>query len=151
MRRLHVTTFVVALCVSSAACGSSYGSSNPTSPSSATVSFSQTDLRVGTGAEAQTGRGATVNYTGWLYDASRAESKGLQFDSSLSPGRTPFTFTIGVGSVIRGWDQGVPGMRVGGQRRLIIPANLGYGATGSPPAIPPNAALVFDIELLGVS
>ena len=148
MRRLQ-RAIVLVICAVSAACGGN-GSSNPTSPSGANVSYSQTDLRVGTGAEAQTGRAVTVNYTGWLYDASRPESKGTQFDSSLSPGRTPFTFTPGAGQVIGGWDRGVPGMRVGGQRRLIVPPELGYGSRGQGP-IPPNAALVFDIELLSVS
>jgi FKBP-type peptidyl-prolyl cis-trans isomerase FkpA len=106
-----------------------------------------TDLNVGTGATAIIGRAVTVHYTGWLFDADRAESKGGQFDSSV--GGTPFTFTLGVGQVIAGWDQGVPGMRVGGKRRLVIPPALGYGATGSGP-IPPNRGLVFDIELLSV-
>ena len=142
---------VLAICVSSVACGSDGGSSSPTSPSqNANVPYSQTDLRVGTGAEAQTGRSATVNYSGWLYDASRPELKGTQFDSSLLPGRTPFTFTPGAGRVIAGWERGVPGMRVGGQRRLVIPPELGYGSVAQP-QIPPNSTLVFDIELVSVS
>ena len=125
---------------------------NSTSPSSTQPrgEFSQTDLVGGTGATATAGRLLTVNYTGWLYDPTQAESKGRQFDSSLTAGRTPFQFTLGAGSVIRGWDQGVVGMRVGGRRRLIIPPELGYGAAGSGSTIPPNASLVFDIELLNV-
>jgi FKBP-type peptidyl-prolyl cis-trans isomerase FkpA len=116
------------------------------------VPYTQTDLRVGTGTEATASRRVTVNYTGWLYAANAPENKGQQFDSSLSPGRTPFAFTIGAGEVIRGWDQGVVGMRVGGQRRLVIPPALAYGSTGAGNgAIPPNATLVFDIELLSVS
>jgi FKBP-type peptidyl-prolyl cis-trans isomerase FkpA len=90
-----------------------------------------------------------VNYTGWLYDPTRPESKGQQFDSSV--GRQPFTFTVGTGQVIRGWDQGIPGMKVGGLRRLTIPPELGYGATGSVGGVvPPNATLVFDVDLLDV-
>ena len=122
--------------------------SNPTGPILPFAPFAQQDLRVGTGADAASGRRATVNYTGWLYDPTRPENKGQQVDTSA--GRPPFTFTIGAGQVIRGWDQGVPGMRVGGQRRLTIPPDLGYGANGAGGVIPPNATLVFDIDLLDV-
>jgi FKBP-type peptidyl-prolyl cis-trans isomerase FkpA len=140
-------TLVIVMSTLAAACGGDSG----TSPSStASAPYSQTDLRVGTGAEATTGRAATVNYTGWLYDAGRAENKGAQFDSSLSAGRQPFVFTLGAGQVIRGWDQGVVGMRVGGQRRLVLPPELAYGSAGRPPEIPRNSTLVFDIELLAV-
>lgn len=134
---------VLLWCVAAAACGSS----SPTAPSGPT-SLVITDPRVGTGTLAERGRTITVNYTGWLYDGAAPEQKGRQFDSSV--GRTPFTFVLGNGSVIAGWDQGVVGMRVGGQRRLVIPPALGYGSQGSPPAIPGNATLVFDIELLAV-
>ncbi len=122
------------------------GGSSPTAPS-ANVPFSQTDLVVGTGVEAVNGRRLTVNYTGWVYDASAVGNKGAQFDTSI--GKVPFVFTLGVGGVILGWDRGFAGMRVGGQRRLIVPPSLGYGSSGSGP-IPGNATLVFDIELLGV-
>lgn len=88
-----------------------------------------------------------MNYSGWLYDPSQAESKGQRFDTSI--GRAPFAFQLGAGRVIRGWDQGLVGMRVGGQRRLVIPPDLGYGSQGNGP-IPPNATLVFDVELLDV-
>lgn len=118
----------------------------PASPSTS-APFSQTDLRVGSGAEAATNSLLTVNYTGWLYDASRPDQKGLQFDSSL--GKAAFSFVLGSGQVIKGWDQGVLGMKVGGQRRLVIPPSLGYGANRSGP-IPANATLVFDIELVAV-
>jgi FKBP-type peptidyl-prolyl cis-trans isomerase len=90
----------------------------------------------------------TVNYTGWLYAPTQPEQKGQQFDTSI--GRTPFVFVVGAGRVIQGWDRGVPGMRVGGLRRLVIPPDLAYGAQGAPPNIPPNATLVFDVELLAV-
>jgi FKBP-type peptidyl-prolyl cis-trans isomerase FkpA len=121
-------------------------SSSPSSPSVALprAEFSQTDLRVGTGASASNGRLLTVAYTGWIYDPARTDGKGTQFDSGSS-----FQFTLGAGRVIRGWDLGVAGMNVGGLRRLRIPPELAYGSSGSGP-IPPNASLVFDIELLNV-
>jgi FKBP-type peptidyl-prolyl cis-trans isomerase FkpA len=114
---------------------------------SATPGFSQTDLRTGSGAEATTGKTVEVNYTGWLYDPSQPDQKGLPFDSSV--GKSTFSFTLGAGQVIKGWDNGVPGMKVGGLRRLVIPPSLGYGMTRAG-VIPPNATLVFDIELLNV-
>jgi len=111
--------------------------------------FSQIDLTTGTGAVAQRGARLTVHYTGWVYDFARPDNKGKQFDSSV--GSEPFTFRLGAGEVIRGWDQGFEGMRVGGKRRLIIPPDLGYGSMGTPDgAIPGNAGLVFEMELLGV-
>jgi FKBP-type peptidyl-prolyl cis-trans isomerase len=100
------------------------------------------DVKVGEGAEATSGSTAVVHYTGWLTD-------GKKFDSSRDRG-TPFDFRIGAGQVIPGWDQGVAGMKVGGQRKLLIPADLGYGEMGAPPVIPPGATLVFDVELLEV-
>lgn len=120
-------------------------SSSSTSPSTSSGVYTQTDLLVGGGAQAVAGTRATVNYTGWLYDTSKPDGKGKQFDSSAS-----FAFVVGAGQVIRGWDQGVPGMRAGGQRRLIIPPELAYGSTGAGSAVPPNATLVFDIGLLSV-
>ena len=107
------------------------------------------DVRAGTGAEAQPGRNVVVHYTGWLYDASRPDRKGAQFDSSRDRNE-PFSFNLGAGEVIQGWDQGVTGMRVGGQRTLTIPPGLGYGARGAGGVIPPNATLLFDVELLDV-
>ena len=100
------------------------------------------DLIVGTGPEAKAGQSVTVNYVGVLFHG------GKQFDASWKRNE-PFTFTLGQGQVIKGWDQGVPGMKVGGRRELVIPAALAYGAKGSPPAIPANAPLVFVIDLLG--
>lgn len=107
------------------------------------------DTKVGTGAEAVAGKMVTVHYSGWLYDDTKQNHHGVQFDSSRSHGH-PFSFMLGAGRVIKGWDQGVAGMKVGGKRTLIIPASLGYGARGAGSDIPPNAALVFDVELLDV-
>ncbi len=101
------------------------------------------DLTVGTGDEAVVGKKITVNYTGTLVD-------GTKFDSSLNPGRTPFEFTLGIGQVIEGWDKGFAGMKVGGKRKLTIPSSMGYGPQGSGP-IPPNATLIFEVELLEVN
>ncbi len=138
----------LASAVSAAACG---GGDSPTSPSQnatwiANVPFSTTDLTAGTGAEAVTGSRVAVDYYGWLYSTATSNNQGVLFDTSLQAGRTPLVFTIGAGSVIRGWEQGVPGMRVGGVRRLIIPPELAYGASGNGP-IPPNATLMFEIRL----
>jgi len=110
----------------------------------------KTDVKLGTGDLATPGKSVTVHYTGWLYDASAPDHHGKKFDSSRDR-NDPFVFPLGAGRVIAGWDQGVAGMKVGGQRTLIIPANLGYGARGAGGAIPPNATLVFDVELLGVN
>lgn len=111
--------------------------------------FSQTDLVVGTGAEALALSNVRVNYTGWFYNAARPDQKGAQFDSSLAEGREPLVFTLGVGQVITGWDLGLNGMKVGGTRRLVIPPSLAYGGSRSD-VIPANATLVFDVELLEI-
>lgn len=109
--------------------------------------FKIIDVRPGTGAVAKRGEPVTVNYTGWLYVNG---AKGKKFDSSFDHGQ-PFTFALGAGNVIPGWDKGVAGMKVGGKRTLIIPADLGYGAAGTPDGtIPPNATLIFDVDLLKV-
>lgn len=105
-----------------------------------------TDEKVGTGAEAVAGKNVSVHYTGWLDDKGQ---KGKKFDSSLDRGQ-PFVFPLGAGHVIKGWDEGVAGMKVGGKRTLMIPTALGYGARGAGGAIPPNADLIFDVELLDV-
>lgn len=105
------------------------------------------DGKTGDGAEAAAGQRVTVHYTGWLYDETREDRKGRKFDSSRDRNE-PFTFRLGAGEVIRGWDDGVAGMRVGGQRTLTIPPAMGYGARGAGGVIPPNAVLVFDVELL---
>ena len=140
---------LIAICAVAAGCGSDNGGSGtPTAPS-ANVPFSTTDLRLGTGTEATNGRNVAVNYTGWLYSTTAADNKGTRFDSSLDPGRTPLVFRVGVDNLIQGFHQGVTGMRVGGLRRVVIPPNLGYGATGNQ-SIPGNATLLFEIELIAV-
>lgn len=139
------------------ACGSTTPS-EPAAPESAAAApaaqpdvaqLISSDLRAGTGALAQSGSIVTVHYTGWLYDPKGVDTKGAKFDSSRDSGR-PFQFQLGAGQVIAGWDQGVAGMKVGGQRRLVIPSSLGYGQRGAGGVIPPGAALVFDVELLDV-
>jgi FKBP-type peptidyl-prolyl cis-trans isomerase FkpA len=146
MRLYILLSLFVCTIVASAACGSS---TSPSAPDSGVTSLQSTDVKVGTGTQATSGRLVTVNYTGWLYVPGVADHHGSQFDSSFNPGRTPYTFTLGVGSVIAGWDQGVVGMRVGGQRTLVIPPSLGYGNQAMT-GIPANSTLIFDIELLDV-
>ena len=107
------------------------------------------DTKVGEGAQATSGKEVTVHYTGWLYDEKAADHHGKKFDSSRDRNE-PFSFRLGAGMVIRGWDQGFADMKVGGTRTLVIPPDLGYGARGAGGVIPPNATLVFDVELLGV-
>ena len=107
------------------------------------------DTTTGTGAQAVAGNRVRVHYTGWLYDPTAKNSRGAKFDSSKDRGQ-PFSFGLGGGEVIRGWDEGVKGMKVGGTRVLTIPPEMGYGARGAGGVIPPNATLVFEVELLGV-
>ena len=125
------------------AAASACGSSSPTAPDQSSVAYSQTDFTVGTGAEALAGKTVTVQYAGWLYNETGQDKKGTQFDAGT------YSFLLGANQVIKGFDTGVTGMKVGGTRRVIIPPGLGYGATGSGP-IPPNAALVFDLALVNV-
>ena len=107
------------------------------------------DTTLGSGATAQAGSEVTVHYTGWLHDPTAPNQRGRKFDSSKDR-RDPFRFDLGAGMVIRGWDEGVQGMQVGGTRVLVIPPDLGYGARGAGGVIPPNATLVFEVELLAV-
>ena len=146
MNRTTVSALVFALACALAGCGQS--ESEQMGQSNITELMKQ-DTTAGSGNEAAAGRNVTVHYTGWLYDAAKPDHKGTKFDSSRDR-NDPFTFRLGGGEVIPGWDQGVAGMRVGGQRTLTIPPDLGYGAQGAGGVIPPNATLLFDIELLDV-
>lgn len=130
-------------------------SADPTANLSSTVGAKVTELKKidvvqGTGAEAVAGKAAIVHYTGWLYDPTVPDGHGKKFDSSRDGKGIPFGFIVGVGKVIKGWDQGVAGMKVGGKRTLVVPPELGYGERGAGNVIPPNATLVFDVELLDV-
>ena len=107
------------------------------------------DTVLGNGRQAEKGLAVTVHYTGWLYDPNQKDGKGKKFDSSLDR-NDPFVFNLGGGQVIRGWDDGVDGMKIHGKRTLIIPPDMGYGSRGAGGVIPPNATLIFDVELLGV-
>jgi FKBP-type peptidyl-prolyl cis-trans isomerase FkpA len=123
-------------------------SDSPTAPSDPSVGlnipFSAADLVVGTGTEATNGRNVTLQYTLWLYHPTNAENKGRQVDAGT------YTFVLGTGNAIQGWHQGIPGMRIGGRRRLVIPPNLAYGAAGAPPDVPGNATILFEVNLLNV-
>jgi FKBP-type peptidyl-prolyl cis-trans isomerase FkpA len=123
------------------------GGDGPTAPS-VNVPLSVTELRAGTGREAVAGKAVTVHYTGWLYDPNQPNNKGSQFDTSVNG--QPYSFVLGAGAVIRGWDQGLVGLKVGGVRQLVIPPDLAYGAAGRGP-IPPNATLLFEVELMAVA
>jgi|TARA_B110000037_G_C17037765_1_gene472353 FKBP-type peptidyl-prolyl cis-trans isomerase FkpA len=107
------------------------------------------DSKVGEGREAEKGLTISVHYTGWILDATKDDKKGDKFDSSLDR-REPFTFVLGVGQVIQGWDQGFDGMKIGGKRTILIPSEMGYGSRGAGNAIPPNANLIFEVELLEI-
>jgi FKBP-type peptidyl-prolyl cis-trans isomerase FkpA len=133
-----VLAVLVAACAQSQAPAGGGGGQEVTTPSG----LKYEDTKVGTGAEAKAGQNVAVHYTGWL-------TNGTKFDSSKDRGQ-PFTFRLGGGQVIKGWDEGVQGMKIGGVRKLTIPADLGYGARGAGGVIPPNATLVFEVELLDV-
>ena len=107
------------------------------------------DIKVGEGREAEKGLTISVHYTGWIYDSIKNDKKGDKFDSSLDR-REPFTFVLGVGQVIKGWDDGFDGMKIGGSRTILIPSEMGYGSRGAGNAIPPNADLIFEVELLEI-
>jgi len=108
-----------------------------------------TDVAVGDGAKAESGKNIVVHYTGWLFDPTQDDNKGVKFDSSVDRNQ-PFQFPLGAGRVIQGWDKGFDGMQVGGKRVLVIPPEMGYGTRGAGAAIPPNATLMFEVELLDV-
>jgi peptidylprolyl isomerase len=142
LHHVFVSAIFVTLAAVPLVAQSSQAASEVTMPSGLRI----IDTKVGAGPVPQVGQTVTVNYTGWLYVDGK---KGKKFDSSLDRGE-PFSFTLGEGQVIKGWDEGVATMHVGGKRTLIIPPNLGYGASGAGGVIPPNATLMFDIDLLSV-
>lgn len=111
--------------------------------------FTTIDNQFGEGREAEKGLTITVHYSGWIYDENEDDKKGNKFDSSKDRNE-PFTFVLGVGQVIKGWDDGFAGMKIGGTRTIIIPSEMGYGSRGAGSVIPPNADLIFDVELLGI-
>jgi len=136
----------IALAIGSAAVLNTAMAQSPAKPVTTSSGLQIIDTKVGTGASPRTGQTCVMHYTGWLYENG---SKGKKFDSSVDRG-TPFEFPIGMKRVIAGWDEGVATMKVGGKRTLIIPAKLGYGDRGAGGVIPPNATLIFDVELLGI-
>jgi FKBP-type peptidyl-prolyl cis-trans isomerase len=148
MKSKSVAFFLFFAFLAVASFGAQTDNSSPTKvdgkPKTTASGVQYWDLKVGTGATATNGKTVTVHYTGWL------ASNGKKFDSSVDRGQ-PFMFQLGAGQVIKGWDEGVAGMKIGGKRQLRIPPDLGYGARGAGGVIPPNATLLFDVELLGVS
>ena len=145
--KLETTLFIVGMSLAlsigcTKGCSNSETTPTTTTGGEAATSLKTEDTTVGSGAEAKTGNTVTVHYTGTLTDGSK-------FDSSLDHGQ-PFTFNLGAGQVIKGWDQGIVGMKVGGKRKLTIPPDMAYGPQGRPPVIPPNSTLLFDVELLNV-
>jgi FKBP-type peptidyl-prolyl cis-trans isomerase FkpA len=148
--RLCVAALVLAFAAAPAWPQAAAPAGTPSSKIGATVKeLQKIDVKQGTGAEARAGKPVLVHYTGWLYDPAAPGNKGAKFDSSRDRG-VPFGFVLGEGKVIKGWDLGVEGMKVGGQRTLIIPPDLGYGDRGAGGVIPPNATLIFDVELIEV-
>ena len=148
-RRAILLFMIVGLWISALACAQEKPAAGAEGMSNVT-SLQITDTSVGSGAPATAGKEVTMHYTGWLYDDKAADHHGKKFDSSRESHGEPFVFRLGAGIVIRGWDQGVAGMKVGGTRTLVIPPDLGYGARGAGGTIPPNATLVFDVELVDV-
>jgi len=140
---------LAAAAVSAQATSSSPSSQTPSKLDATVTELKKIDVKQGTGPEATSGRAVIVHYTGWLHDPAAPENKGRKFDSSRDRG-VPFGFMLGAGRVIKGWDEGVAGMKVGGQRTLVIPPALGYGDRGAGGLIPPNATLIFDVELVEV-
>ncbi|MDL2356533.1 MAG: FKBP-type peptidyl-prolyl cis-trans isomerase [Pseudomonadota bacterium] len=146
--------FLAMLCLSAAALAQAQETAPAAAAPAATVvadPLVKIDTVVGTGKEASTGSNVMVNYTGWYYKPMGVRQRGRKFDSSLDAGREPLVFQLGAGKVIKGWDQGVAGMKVGGKRTLIIPSELAYGKRGAGGgSIPPDSDLIFDVELLDV-
>lgn len=146
-RRAAAAAFVIVTAVLLGAC--SRPSVPPAAAEDRVPALVANDIVAGQGATAVAGSKVSVHYSGWLYDHQRPDQKGAEFDSSRKHG-APFSFTLGARQVIPGWDQGVAGMKVGGQRRLVIPSYLAYGDSGAGGVIPPGATLVFDVELMDV-
>ena len=150
MASLHFTKFtLIALIAVTAACSGKPNAPATSGAPPAVTALKTVTLKPGTGATISGGQMAVVQYTGWLYEPGATDHKGKQFDSSRNAGQ-PFKFPVGTGSVIKGWDQGVPGMKIGESRRLTIPPDLAYGDSGAGGVIPPGATLVFDVELVGI-
>lgn len=151
MRLLFTGVFAAIMAMALAACSNDKAEDTKEvkTVSSVPVDLTITTLQEGDGETAQAGQTVTVHYTGWLFDVAAENNQGTKFDSSVDRNR-PFSFPLGAGRVIRGWDQGVAGMQIGEKRRLIIPPHLGYGARGAGNVIPGGATLVFDVELLGL-
>lgn len=149
INRFPSMLWVISLLVSMVILTGCSGSGEPPHTVGGVAELQITDITVGSGAEAKSGNRVTVHYSGWLYDETASDKKGSKFDSSLDRDR-PFDFPLGAGRVIKGWEQGVVGMKVGGKRTLIIPPSHGYGARGAGSSIPANASLVFEVELLGL-
>lgn len=150
--KLFSSLLAALLAISLTACQAETNSSSTQETAAMTsevTEFQKIDTVVGEGREAEPGFNVSVHYTGWLYDPAAEDKKGKKFDSSVDRGQ-PFEFGLGQGQVIQGWDQGFAGMKIGGKRTLIIPSEMGYGARGAGGVIPPNAALIFDVELLDV-
>ena len=151
MKRITFLPMAVLLAAfSTTACSEQAAPPAPKMEKSNMSELIKTDIKPGEGKEAVAGQNVSVHYTGWLYDEAAPEHKGKKFDSSRDRNQ-PFEFPLGAGHVIKGWDVGVEGMKVGGSRTLIIPSAMGYGSRGAGGVIPPNATLVFDVELLGVN
>jgi FKBP-type peptidyl-prolyl cis-trans isomerase len=142
-----IAAFVAALGLSACGGGGPSTTGTPTSVVASPATLTKTDLIVGAGADAVIGKHVTVNYTGWLYNATATDFKGAQFETSY--GGAPYSFTLGVGQVISGLDVGVEGMRIGGKRLVVIPASMAYGSTGAG-SIPPNSGVVFELDLQSV-
>jgi FKBP-type peptidyl-prolyl cis-trans isomerase FkpA len=143
--RRWLPAVLAALALALAACGPKPNAA----PASGVTSMQTTQLQAGSGAAISAGQIAVVQYTGWLYEVSAPDAKGRQFDSSRTTGQ-PFRFALGTGQVIKGWDQGVAGMKIGERRRLVIPAELAYGDSGAGGVIPPGATLVFEVDLVAI-
>ena len=151
MKSVFQLIATLACAVALTACGAAANTEKPVvlDPNTQVKELVITDLTPGTGAVAAAGDSLLVTYTGWLYDASKPDNKGAQFDASTAD--AGFKFTLGIGQVILGWDRGLVGMQVGGTRRLAIPYDLGYGAAGSPPKIPGYSGLLFEVKLVSVT